>query len=112
MAVRFSKKNKSSDDNTVALGSVVARSQPHSVEIEQALLACCIIEGGQDSISHCLQNKISANSFYLPAHKTIWNAILSIYEDGSPINEIFLCDKLISDGTLNSKTRPSSPNEA
>lgn len=102
MAVRFSKKNKSSDDNTVALSSVVARSQPHSVEIEQALLACCIIEGGQDSISHCLQNKISANSFYLPAHKTIWNAILSIYEDGSPINEIFLCDKLISDGTLDS----------
>ena len=76
------------------------RVQPHSLDFEQALLACCIIEGGQDCVTLCLQNKISEASFYLPAHKILWECIAKIYDEGLPINEIFLADRLKNAGKL------------
>lgn len=84
----------------VSIDAVIGRPQPHSSDFEQALLACCIIEGGQDSVTFCLQSKVTVNTFYLPAHKTIWDAIVKIYDAGTPINEIFLAEKLKADGHL------------
>jgi replicative DNA helicase len=101
MAMNFSRKAKKPEDSVVC-EHFTGRTQPHSIDFEQALLACCIIEGGQDSITFSLQSKISADSFYLPAHKILWEAILSIYEYGTPVNEIFLADRLKSAGKLES----------
>lgn len=72
------------------------RVPPHSVDFEQALIACCVLEGGQESIALCLQNKVRPESFYLPAHRTIFRAICDLYEEGVPVNEIILSDKLDS----------------
>lgn len=86
----------------VSIDAVIGRPQPHSSDFEQALLACCIIEGGQDSVTFCLQSKVTVGTFYLPAHKTIWEAIVKIYDAGTPINEIFLAERLKADGHLDS----------
>lgn len=72
------------------------RARPHSVDFEQALLACCILEGGQETVPACLQGKISVDSFYVPAHRVMWQAILDLFSADSPINELILVDRLDS----------------
>ncbi|MDR1401770.1 MAG: replicative DNA helicase [Puniceicoccales bacterium] len=103
MAADLDKKMGKSGGGDVAR-QLVGRVHPHSVDFEQALLACCIMEGGRDSIDLCVQQKITSASFYLPSHKLLWEAILSIYDDNGerPINEIFLADRLKSLGKLDS----------
>ncbi len=72
------------------------RARPHSVDFEQALLACCILEGGQDTVPVCMQGKITTDSFYVPAHKVIWQAIVDLFSENIPVNELILSDKLDS----------------
>ncbi|MDR0680100.1 MAG: replicative DNA helicase [Puniceicoccales bacterium] len=82
------------DAEVLGDSKIFDRPRPHSVEFEQALLACCVLEGGQDSVPLCLQNKISSDSFYVPAHRVMWQAISDLYAESSPINELILADKL------------------
>lgn len=82
---------------TVDNGSkVFERARPHSVDFEQALLACCILEGGQDTVPACMQGKITRDSFYVPAHKVIWQAVVDLFSSNTPINELILSDRLDS----------------
>lgn len=80
--------------------STLSRIPPHSLECEQALLACCIFEGGQESITACVQAKIHPSSFYKPAHQTIFQVFLELYQEGIPIDDIILCDRLKVKGQL------------
>ncbi len=86
--------------NQSASSDPLVRIPPHSIECEQALLACSIFEGGQESITACIQAKIQASSFYKPAHQTIFQVFLELYQEGIPIDEIILCDKLKAKGQL------------
>ena len=104
MSTRSAKSDVRSDSNVSPdrVGLQNLRVPPHSVDFEQALIACCVLEGGQESIALCLQNKVRPESFYLPAHRTICRAIFDLYEDGTPLNEIILSDKLESRHQLES----------
>jgi replicative DNA helicase len=74
--------------------------QPHSIELEQALLGCCVLEGGQESLPLCIQQRVSADSFYLPWHRMIFEEILSLYRQGKPLDEMILRDSLEAKNTL------------
>ncbi|MDR0444877.1 MAG: replicative DNA helicase [Puniceicoccales bacterium] len=76
------------------------RVPPYSIDFEQALLASCILEGGQESILLCLQANIQTDSFYLPAHQTIFKAISELFDEGKPISELILSEKLSGQGEL------------
>lgn len=76
------------------------RLPPHSMDSEQALLACCILEGGQESVNACIETRIQPESFYKPAHQIIFSAILELYSNGIPIDEVILGEKLHSKGQL------------
>ena len=76
------------------------REPPYSIDYEQALLAACMLEGGQDSLTKCVDTKISADSFYLPAHSEIYKACLQLYEAGSPVNELTVAEQLKVGGKL------------
>jgi replicative DNA helicase len=78
----------------------IHRSPPFSVEFEQALLAGCIIDGGQDSITSCIQEKITSDSFYLPAHGLIYRALVELYSANTPVNELIVAEKLAASGNL------------
>jgi len=80
--------------------SANARPQPHSVEIEQALLACCILEGGQESLTTCIEERIEAAHFYRPAHQVIYESLLTLYQAGKPVDELVLADQLRQSGRL------------
>jgi replicative DNA helicase len=74
------------------------RVPPHSSEFEQALLASCILEGGQESISLCFEKHIQPDSFYIPAHQTVFKAICSLFNENKPVTELLLSEKLSAQG--------------
>ncbi len=76
------------------------REPPYSVDFEQALLASCMLEGGQDSLAKCVDLKITPNSFYIPAHAEIFKACLGLYKAGAPINVLTVGEQLRITGSL------------
>ncbi|MDR2200664.1 MAG: replicative DNA helicase [Puniceicoccales bacterium] len=78
----------------------IHRTPPFSVEFEQALLASCIIDGGLDSMTMCIQEKITSDSFYLPAHGLIFRILLELYGSGIAVNELIVGEKLAARGEL------------
>ena len=76
------------------------REPPYSVNFEQALLASCMLEGGQDSLAKCVDLKITPNSFYIPAHAEIFKACLGLYKAGAPINVLTVGEQLRITGSL------------
>lgn len=76
------------------------RVPPYSQEMEQALLACCLLDGGQESVTTCIESKITPESFYFPAHKLIYQTIRDLYDIGQACDELIVKDKLQSRGTL------------
>lgn len=75
------------------------RVQPHSIEAEEGLLAACLIDGGQEVITICIQSHITSECFYKRQHQVIFDSILALYEEGSPVDEIVLHDHLRKSGT-------------
>lgn len=73
--------------------------QPHSIEAEEGLLAACLIDGGQEVITTCIESHITPECFYKRQHQVIYESILSLYEQGSPVDEIVLHDHLRKSGT-------------
>lgn len=76
------------------------REPPYSVSYEQAVLAACIIEGGQDSLPKCIDMKLTPSSFYIPAHAEIFKACLALYKAGSPVQFRHVVEQLRVTGKL------------
>ncbi|WOO43146.1 replicative DNA helicase [Rubellicoccus peritrichatus] len=73
----------------------VYNKPPHNIELEQALLACILLEGGKETMPLCVESDIHQDVFYSTKHQLIWNALLSLYKEGvEPLNEIFLTEQL------------------
>ena len=74
------------------------RVQPHNIEAEEGLIAACLIDGGRDVLTDCIESKISPEFFYKQSHQAIYRSLLSLYETGDPIDEILLLDFLQKEG--------------
>ncbi len=92
----YRKRERSSSD----LENVINRRLPHSVEAERALLAACMRENASEVITDCINEKLNAESFFRPAHRNVFLALLELHEHGSEIDEITVEDKLHSMGLL------------
>ncbi len=73
--------------------SVSSRVLPHSVEAEEGLLACCILDGA-DVLSRCMEARLSSEAFYVPAHQILFEALLAINERRAAMDEIILAEEL------------------
>jgi replicative DNA helicase len=74
------------------------RVQPHSIESEEGLLAACLIDGGREILTECIEAKIAAEFFYKTAHQEIYRALIALYETGEPVDEILLLEYLRKNG--------------
>lgn len=74
------------------------RVQPHNLEAEEGLLAACLIDGGREILTECIEAKIAPEFFYKSAHEEIFRALLSLYETGDPVDEILLLEYLRKNG--------------
>ncbi|PTX96493.1 replicative DNA helicase [Opitutus sp. ER46] len=71
----------------------LGRSLPHSLEAEEYLLSCCLLDGA-DVVSRCLEARIRPESFYDPKHGVIFEKLLDLYNRQQPIDVSVLAEEL------------------
>ncbi|HVW21232.1 MAG TPA: replicative DNA helicase [Opitutaceae bacterium] len=76
-----------------ALSAPAARQIPHSVEAEEFLLGCCLLDGA-DTIALCLEAKLTPEAFYAPANQVIYQRLVDIYERKPPVDVAVLAEEL------------------
>src|SRR6059036_1929181 len=64
----------------------VHRTPPHSVEAEQGVLGSMLISP-REAIGECVE-KINEEYFYVPAHQTIYNVLVDLWNVGQAIDLI------------------------
>src|SRR5881394_2689803 len=71
----------------------VGRSLPHSLEAEEYLISCCLLDGS-DVISRCLEARIRPESFYDTKHGIIYERLLDLYNNQKPIDVSVVAEEL------------------
>src|SRR6266498_1616661 len=64
----------------------IHRTLPHSVEAEQGVLGSMLISP-RETIAECVE-KINEEYFYIPAHQTIYNVLVDLWNAGQAIDLI------------------------
>jgi replicative DNA helicase len=86
-------KRRSDRDRSEPPQNVSGRSLPHSLEAEEYLISCCLLDGS-DVISRCLEARIRPESFYDPKHGTIFEVLLNLYNTQKPIDVSVVAEEL------------------
>jgi replicative DNA helicase len=78
----------------------VHRTPPHSVEAEQGVLGSMLISP-RETIAECVE-KINEEYFYVPAHQTIYNVLVDLWNAGQAIDLIIFTQVLRDRNLLDS----------
>lgn len=73
--------------------AIPGRVPPHSLEAEEYLLSCCLLDGN-DSIARCLESKLIPAAFYSQANRTIFEKLVEIYQKNPPVDIAVLAEEL------------------
>ncbi|MEM7672293.1 MAG: replicative DNA helicase [Verrucomicrobiota bacterium] len=73
---------------------LAGRVPPHDLSAEAALLGACIMDGGRDTMTVCIDARLLSEAFYKPSHQLIYTAMLELYKEGKPFDEIILAEHL------------------
>lgn len=74
------------------------RVQPHNIEAEEGLIAACLIDGGREVLTDCIEAKIQPEYFFKTTHQELYRALLELYATGEPVDEILLLEHLRKNG--------------
>ncbi|RXK55452.1 replicative DNA helicase [Oleiharenicola lentus] len=69
------------------------RSPPHSAEAEEHVIACCLLDGS-DTIARCLESRVTAEAFYLPQNRLLFEVMLELYQKSPPVSLEILAEEL------------------
>ena len=70
---------------------------PHSVEAEQAILGCILID---ENVPVQVMSNLNKDDFYIDAHSIIFEAMNQIYNSNAPVDFVTLSDELDKKGYL------------
>ena len=82
------------EESSRRFGQVLDREVPHNLDAEEGLLASCVMDGGLEVITTCIDAHLIPEAFYKPAHQLIYTALIDLFNEGSVVDEIILADKL------------------
>ncbi len=77
----------------------VERIMPQDIDAEKAVLAAMLLSPDGEVVEEAMM-KLSASEFYRPAHRKIFEAMEDLYNQGKPIDQLSLADRLKSRGEL------------
>lgn len=87
-------RGRGSEDGDGGAALVVpGRVLPHSAEAEEYLLSCCLLDGS-DSIAKCLEKKLPAEAFFVPANRVIYDKLVELYQKQPPVAIEVLAEEL------------------
>lgn len=72
--------------------TTLGRVPPHSVEAEEQLLSACLLD--PDIITRCIDGKIAATSFYVPANRVTYDCLVSLHNLGKPVDLSVIAEEL------------------
>ena len=75
------------------------RMMPHSVEGEQSVLGCALID---DDAAANIVSDLKVDDFYIEAHKIIFDAMFNVVQSHNPVDLITLTDELSKKDMLDS----------
>ena len=76
-----------------------ARSLPHSIEAEEYLLSCCLLDGAE-TVAKAIQARIRPESFYEPKHGTVWEVVLTLFGASKPVDAASVAEQLKTEKRL------------
>jgi replicative DNA helicase len=71
----------------------VGRTPPHSLEAEEYLLSCCLIDGGE-TIARCIETRLTPEAFYFPPNRIIFEKLCALYQKSPPVAIEMLVEEL------------------
>ena len=71
----------------------VGRAPPNSIEAEEYLLSCCLLDGGE-TIARCLEARLAPEAFYFPPNRIIFETLCAIYQKSPPVAIEVLIEEL------------------
>ena len=77
----------------------IGRVPPHSIEAEEYLLSCCLIDSGE-TLDKCIVAKLPVQGFYLPAHQVVYKTLWTRYRENKIVALEVLADDLRQNGQL------------
>lgn len=95
---RFSRRD-GDDGGEASAGQRLGRQPPHSIEAEEYLLSCCLLDGS-DSIAKCLERKLPGEAFFVPANRIIYDKLVELYQENPPVAIEVLAEELKTNGQL------------
>lgn len=73
--------------------SAIGRVPPHSIEAEEMLLSCCLLDGA-DVISRCLEARLTKDSFFDVKNGAVFEVLLDLYNKQKPIDVSVVAEEL------------------
>jgi replicative DNA helicase len=77
----------------------VDRVPPHSEEAERGVLGSILMDAGR-VVDLAIERQIRPESYYIPAHRVLYENILDLHEKGRPIDLLTVGDRLRDAGQL------------
>ncbi len=68
------------------------RVPPHNLEAEESLLGAMLLS--RDAITAAVEANVDAQDFYKPAHAHVFEAVLSLYGQGEPVDPVTVAEEL------------------
>lgn len=85
----------------------VTRALPHALGPEKSLLSSMLQEP-QEWIGIAIEEKLTREHFYLPAHATLYDFLIELFEKGQEIELVSLVQRLLDRGLLDRVGGPSA----
>lgn len=85
----------------------VTRALPHALGPEKSILST-MLQDPQEFIGLAIEEKLSADHFYLPAHATLFAFVVGLFSGGKEIELVSLIQHLLDNGQLDRIGGPSA----
>lgn len=89
---------KNTDEADVAKEMIYGRVMPQAIDLEEAVLGAAMLDKGAFSI---IVEKLRPESFYLPAHSTIYEVMMQLFSETKPIDILTVRERLKKEEKLN-----------
>ena len=85
----------------------VTRALPHALGPEKSLLSS-MLQDPQEYIGVAIEEKLTKEHFYLPAHSTLFGFLIELFEGGQEVELVSLVQRLLDRGLLDRVGGPSA----
>ena len=97
---------KESAGNRAPTAQEISRTLPNNSDAEKGVISA-MLQSPDDIVGEAVQ-KLDSNAFYVPAHKTLFELIISLSDEGKPIDPITLQEALMRGNLMDSVGGPSA----